>query len=82
MTHISPEHFAERFDLSVSTVRRWVREGRLRSIKLGHLVRIDLQSGAEQFGLGEAASPKPSRDRRRAEQERQAAAALLGGGRG
>ncbi len=36
--HLSPEETAERLGVSVSTVWRWVRERRLRVVKLGYRI--------------------------------------------
>jgi excisionase family DNA binding protein len=40
MKYLSPEEIAERFSLQAQTVRLWIRHGKLKAIKLGHLWRI------------------------------------------
>jgi excisionase family DNA binding protein len=40
MKYYSPEEIAEQFNLKPGTVRKWIREGKLKAVKLGHLWRI------------------------------------------
>lgn len=43
--HLSPEETARRLGVSVSTVWRWVRDRRLRAVKLGYrITRIPASS--------------------------------------
>ncbi len=43
--HLSPEQTAARLGVSISTVWRWVRERRLRAVKLGYrITRIPASS--------------------------------------
>lgn len=37
---VSPQQFADRLSISRWTVYAWLQEGRIRSVKLGRLVRI------------------------------------------
>lgn len=37
---LTPQQFADRFSISRWTVYAWLQEGRIRSVKLGRLVRI------------------------------------------
>ena len=39
-TLLSPQQFADRLSISRWTVYAWIQEGRIKSIKLGRLVRI------------------------------------------
>jgi excisionase family DNA binding protein len=43
--HLSPEGFALRINVSLSTVRRELSQGRLRYRKIGRLVRIPASAG-------------------------------------
>jgi excisionase family DNA binding protein len=38
--YYSPEEIAEQFNLKPATVRKWIRQGKLKAIKLGRLWRI------------------------------------------
>jgi excisionase family DNA binding protein len=38
--YYSPEEMAEQFNLKPATVRKWIRQGQLKAIKLGGLWRI------------------------------------------
>jgi len=40
MTYYSPEEIAEHYNLKPATVRKWIREGKLKAVKLGHLWRV------------------------------------------
>ena len=40
MTYYSPEEIAEHYSLKPATVRKWIREGKLKAVKLGHLWRV------------------------------------------
>jgi len=40
MKYYSPEEIAEHFNLKPGTVRKWIREGKLKAVKLGHLWRV------------------------------------------
>lgn len=42
---VSIPRYAREYSVGVSTVRKWEREGRLRSIRLGRTIRVDLNSG-------------------------------------
>ena len=37
---VSPQQFADRLSISRWTVYAWIAEGRIRSVKIGRLVRI------------------------------------------
>ncbi|MFX3658086.1 MAG: helix-turn-helix domain-containing protein [bacterium] len=63
---LSPEEVAARLGLHVRTVRRYIREGRLRATRIGKQYRIaaaDFEAlvGAER---SQAAAPRPARTRR------------------
>ena len=40
MTYYSPEEIAEQYSLKPGTVRLWIRQGKLKAVKLGNLWRI------------------------------------------
>ncbi len=40
MKYHSPEEIAEQYNLKPGTVRLWIRQGKLKAVKLGHLWRI------------------------------------------
>lgn len=40
MKYYSPEQIAEQYSLNPATVRKWLREGKLKAIKMGGLWRI------------------------------------------
>jgi len=40
MKYYSPEEIAEQFNLQAQTVRLWIRQGKLKAVKLGGLWRI------------------------------------------
>lgn len=40
MTYYSPEEIAEHYNLKPGTVRKWIRDGNLKAVKLGHLWRV------------------------------------------
>jgi excisionase family DNA binding protein len=55
MKYYSPEEIAEQFNLQAQTVRLWIRQGKLKAIKLGNLWRIS-EEEMERFikaGQGE-----------------------------
>lgn len=54
------EQFAERLKLHPKTVLRFIREGRLRAVKVGRSYRI-LRTELEAFGLSAPASPAGAR---------------------
>lgn len=52
---LSPKEFADRLSISRWTVYAWIQEGRIKSVKLGRLVRIPeseverlVQEGAQE----------------------------------
>jgi len=51
------EQFAERLKLHPKTVLRFIREGRIRAVKVGRSYRI-LRSNLEAFGLAPSASER------------------------
>ncbi|NLA05637.1 MAG: helix-turn-helix domain-containing protein [Firmicutes bacterium] len=46
--YYSPKDIAEKFNLNIRTVYAWIRQGRLRAIKLGDLWRIP-QAALDEF---------------------------------
>jgi len=40
MKHYSTEEVSEQYNIKPATIRKWIREGKLRAVKLGHLWRI------------------------------------------
>ena len=40
MKYYSPEEVSEQFNVKQATVRKWLREGKLKALKLGGLWRI------------------------------------------
>lgn len=44
----TPEEVADRFKVTRRTIYRWIKEGRLQSVKVGDLVRIT-KSALEEF---------------------------------
>ena len=40
MKYYSPEEIAEQFNLQAQTVRLWIRQGKLKAVKLGALWRV------------------------------------------
>jgi excisionase family DNA binding protein len=40
MKYYSPEEIGEQFNVKPATVRKWIREGKLKAVKLGRLWRI------------------------------------------
>lgn len=62
----SPDEVAERLGLHVRTVRRFIREGKLRAVRVGKQYRIASQDLNELVGAREAqaAGASPSRRRR------------------
>ncbi len=40
MKYYSPEDIAEQYNLNPATVRKWIREGKLKAIKMGALWRV------------------------------------------
>lgn len=65
--------------LSISTIDRMIKSGRIRTIQIGRSVRI--VNLTADLGIDVPATAMPNRDRRKAERERIAAAALMGVGR-
>ncbi len=53
MKYYSPEEIAEQFNLQAQTVRLWIRQGKLKAIKLGHLWRISEDQLQEFVSQGE-----------------------------
>jgi len=56
---LSPKQFADRLSISRWTVYAWIAEGRIKSVKLGRLVRIPdsevsriVQEGAQEAIIG------------------------------
>ncbi len=55
-TYYTPKEIAEKLKLNIGTVYKWVREGRLKAVKLGDVWRISeselnrLLKGNEQNG--------------------------------
>lgn len=43
---------AATYSVSYDTVRKWVRRGRVPSIRLGHAVRVDAAALAERLSTG------------------------------
>ena len=39
--YVSPKDYAEKWSISVSTVQRMIKAGRLKAFKIGRFVRID-----------------------------------------
>ena len=46
--YYSPEEIAARFNLKSPTVRKWIREGKLRAFKMGSLWRVP-EEALEEF---------------------------------
>ena len=40
MKYYSPEEVGEQFNVKPATIRKWIREGKLKALKLGGLWRI------------------------------------------
>ncbi len=40
MKYYSPEDIGEQFNIKPATVRKWIREGKIKAIKMGALWRI------------------------------------------
>jgi len=40
MKHYSTEEVSELYNIKPATIRKWIREGKLKAVKLGHLWRI------------------------------------------
>ena len=40
MKYFTPGEVAEQYDLKAGTVRLWIRQGKLKAIKLGGLLRV------------------------------------------
>jgi excisionase family DNA binding protein len=38
--HFTPQEVAKKLKIDMSTVYRWIREGRLKAVKIGHFWRI------------------------------------------
>lgn len=39
--YLSPEDIAERYSIKADTVRKWIREGKLRAAKIGRVWRVE-----------------------------------------
>jgi len=53
MKYYSPEEIAELLNLHPATIRKWIRQGKLKAVKLGRVWRImeeDLQEFLNQNG--------------------------------
>lgn len=53
MKYYSPESIAELLNLHPATIRKWIRQGKLKAVKLGRVWRItedDLQEFLKQEG--------------------------------
>jgi excisionase family DNA binding protein len=48
MEHNPPEQIAQLLQVNVVTVHRWLRDGKLKSVKLGRLWRVS-QENLEEF---------------------------------
>lgn len=58
---LSPETIADDTDTSVSTVHRWISDGKITAVKLGYrMTRIDGDSLAD-FLTSRLSSPRPPR---------------------
>jgi excisionase family DNA binding protein len=72
--------FAALVGVSIRTIDRLLREGAIRSVRIRGRVLIPLADALRDLGISaDGATPRPNRDRRRAERERLAARALLAG---
>ncbi len=40
MKYYSAEEIGEQYNIKPATVRKWIREGKLKAVKLGHLWRV------------------------------------------
>lgn len=38
--HFTPQEVAKKLKIDMSTVYRWIREGRLKAVKIGHFWRV------------------------------------------
>lgn len=55
MTYIRPSEIAKTLDVHVMSVYRWIKNGELRAIKIGSMVRVrqsDLESFVEHRSQG------------------------------
>ena len=58
---LTVEQFAKRHSVSIPTVFRWLKDGRLRSIKVGHLRRVTLEQEKEFVERHTSQIRKPSK---------------------
>ncbi len=52
MRYYSPEQIAEQYNLNQATVRKWIREGKLKAVKLGALWRVSEEALQDFTGQG------------------------------
>ena len=52
MKYYSPEEIGEQFNVKPGTVRKWIREGKLKALKLGGLYRVS-EENLQKFIKGE-----------------------------
>ena len=56
MKYYSPEEIAKQFNLQAQTVRLWIRQGRLKAVKLGGLWRVSEEELERFIKAGQGAS--------------------------
>ena len=44
ITYYSPEDIANNFNIKADTVRKWIRDGKLKAVKLGRMWRVSENS--------------------------------------